>query len=298
VSLRFLSIFAAAFLLLDSLPAQAQLANGRLGLSPNLHWIGDITGASTVYYTNDQTAHSDSGPWSPGAQYDFFDNGAALCHQPWAPRPTAGAVAPPAATSCAGTYVGSGSTDANGQFNQHKTPGPARRWDIWNYQNRELIDLQVLDVQGNVAVTSEQGNWHPITANSNATFIVGLPQPANCEYLQQIYALSPGSEGGASWGAVACGWGASFANPVQWTWPNLAGQPQGYWGQQGDDTFWSSNNQIAPGGTGIAEYTSIDNVGVQQVWAVYIAASLTSGGSVTFYGKNAAHRIMHVRFSG
>lgn len=294
-------LWIAALLLAGCCAANAQpLPNARLGLSPNLHWVGDLTAQATLYYTNDQVVYSDPGPWSPNSLYDEFFTGSEICHQNWTPRPTSGPVPPPAPTTCTGTYIGSASTDANGQFNQHKTAGPTRRWDVWNAipSAQKLIDLQVVDATGNLApITTSQGNWHPITSNSFATFIIGLPEDANCLYFQQVYPLSSGAAGNAAWGVNACGWGSQFANPVPWTWPSLIGMPQGYYGQVGSDIF--SPDQLAPGGNDIADYTSVDNVGVQTVWSVYIASSVSgAGASVTFFGKNVAHRMMHIRYPG
>lgn len=294
-------ILCLVFLFLISGGANAQIANARLGLSPSLHWIGDITAATTVYYTNDQITHSDLGPWSPNSQYDFFDDGSTLCHQAWSPRPTSGVVPPPVAVTCQGEYLGSGLTDANGHFNQHKTPGPARRWDIWNYQNQVQIDLQVVDSTGNFRITSPQSSWQPVTSNSYASFIIGLPQQANCFFLQATYALSSNQTAQSVWGTLNCGWGPQWGAPVTYVWPNLAGppqQPQGYSGQIGEDTWLPSGYQFASGGTMIADYTSNDNVGVQQVWSIYIVSTLNPPGWVNLFGKNSAVRIMHVRFEG
>lgn len=277
------------------------LPYGRLGLTQTTRWVGDITGASTLYYTNDQVCYSLGGPWSPNSQFDIFwnDATATLRFQPWAAR--VGDTPPTPLSPFADLYIGSINTDANGLLNQHKTPGPTRRWDVWNAYNQKPIDIQVLDATGNLpGITTSQGNWHPITPNSYATFIIGLPESANGFYLQQVYPLSSNVIGSSCWAIVGIGWGTQYANPVPWTWPVLTNMPGGYYGQCGEDIFETSPTvQMAPGGNNMADYTSIDNVGVQTVYAVYIANEVTgTGADVTYFGKNAAHRIMHIRYMG
>jgi hypothetical protein len=83
----------------------------------------------------------------------------------------------------------------------------------------------------------------------------------------------------------------------------MTNQPPGTWGQQGADS-WISNQVtgagfIAPGGTAIADYGAVDAVGVQTVYSIAIAATVTGPGWVEFMGKNPpVERIMHVRFPG
>ena len=157
------------------------LQNGRLGLAQTTRWVGDITGASTIYYTNDITVYSDPGSWVPNTQYDEFYSGSSICHQAWSARN--GGALPAPTLPCSGIYIGSEETDANGQFNEQKSAGPSRRWDVWNAFYQKNIDLQVVDGTTNQQVTQES-DWNPITPNSYATFIIGfagkceLPRPA------------------------------------------------------------------------------------------------------------------------
>jgi hypothetical protein len=277
------------------------LQNGRLGLAQTTRWVGDITGASTIYYTNDITVYSDPGSWVPNTQYDEFYSGSSIRHQAWSARN--GGALPAPTLPCSGIYIGSEETDANGQFNEQKTAGPSRRWDVWNAFYQKNIDLQVVDGTTNQQVT-QVSDWNPITPNSCATFIIGLSENASCLVLQQVCPFSaPDGSGNSSWGVVACGWGSPFANSVPWTWPTMTNQPPGTWGQQGADS-WISNQVagagfIAPGGTAIADYGAVDAVGVQTVYSIAIAATVTGPGWVEFMGKNLpVERIMHVRFPG
>jgi hypothetical protein len=184
------------------------LQNGRLGLAQTTRWVGDITGASTIYYTNDITVYSDPGSWVPNTQYDEFYSGSSICHQAWSARN--GGALPAPTLPCSGIYIGSEETDANGQFNEQKSAGPSRRWDVWNAFYQKNIDLQVVDGTTNQQVTQES-DWNPITPNSYATFIIGLPENASCLVLQQVYPFTaPDGSGNSSWGVVACGWGSAF----------------------------------------------------------------------------------------
>ena len=276
------------------------LPEGRLSLAPTKHFVGDITGASTIYYTNDYTVYSDTGPWTANTLYDEFYSGSGICHQPWQTRVGG---APPPATTCTGIYVGSENADANGQFNAQKTPGPARHWDVWNAYNQKQIDLQVVDGASNQTFYA-QSSWFAITPNSYATFIIGLPEQVSCRSFQQVYSLVAGYNAmtqlpGSSWGMNACGWDASSYSGGPTTWPNMTNQPPGSWGQGGADN-WAGGALGGPGGTIVADYTADDVIGAHSVYAVVaIWQAQNSGAFVEFAGRNPpVERMMHIRFWG
>lgn len=304
--MQFFKVFSLVLFCLGCTNAFGQsvspMPNARCGLAQTIRWVGDITAAGTIYYTNDQTVYSDAGPWSANSQYDEFYSGSGICHQAWSAR-SGGAL--PAPTTCTGVYICSAQTDANGHFNQQKTAGGSRRWDVWNAWNQKQIDLQVEDGNTNQSVTAQQNAWNPITSNSYATFIIGLPEQANCLVLQQIYPYTaPGGVGNGSWGTVACGWGSQFGSTVSYTWPSLGSDAPGTWGQQGLDSWITNQNPgggyLAPGGTAIADYGAVDLVGTQIVYEVVNVQTVTgSGAFVKFAGVNGVvQRIMHIRFPG